>query len=76
MSFVEVTDRLMASNVGLQEVAEALNVSYSTVRATRLHVASSSHRHPPAGWEQALAKLARKKGGDLLKLAEELEGEA
>ena len=74
MTFVEFTDRLMANNVGLQEVAEALNVSYSTVRATRLPEASSSRRAPPKGWERALAKLARQRGGELVKLAEELEG--
>ena len=75
MSFVEITDRLMASNVGLQEIAEALNVSYSTVRATRLSPSSPSHRNPPDGWERAVAKLVRKKGGELAKLAEELEVE-
>ena len=28
----------------------------------------------PAGWEKAIAKLARERGGELVKLAEELEG--
>ena len=74
MSFVETTDRLMASSVGLREIADALGVSYSTVRATRLPVGSSSHRKPPVGWEKAMAKLARKRGGELVKLAAELEG--
>ena len=32
-----------------------------------------SYRSPPPGWEKAVAKLARKKGGELVKLAEELE---
>ena len=74
MSFVEITDRLMANSVGLKEIADALGVSYSTVTATRLPEASSSHRNPPPGWEQAIAKLARERGGELVKLAEELEG--
>jgi len=29
---------------------------------------------PPAGWEKAIAKLARERAEELLKLAEELEG--
>ena len=74
MSFVEITDRLMANSVGLREIADALGVSYSTVRATRLPAGSSSHRNPPAGWEKAMAQLARERGGELVKLAEELEG--
>lgn len=74
MSFVETTDRLMANSVGLREIADALGVSYSTVRATRLPAESSSHRNPPVGWEKAMAKLARERGGELLKVAEELEG--
>ena len=73
MSFVEITDQLMANSVGLREIADALGVSYSTVRATRLPAESSSHRNPPAGWEKAIAKLARERGGELVKLAEELE---
>ena len=74
MTFVEITDRLMANNVGLRVIAEALNVSYSTVRATRLPAASSSYRDPPKGWERALAKLTRERIAELVKLAEELEG--
>lgn len=74
MSFVEVTDTFLANSVGLKEVAAALRVSYSTVRATRLPSDSPSHRKPPQGWERALARLARERAGSLSKLAEELEG--
>lgn len=73
MGFVEVTNRLMASKVGLQEIAEALGVSYSTARATRLPLGSPSYRNPPKGWEKALASLARQRSGDLAVLAVELE---
>lgn len=73
MSFTEVTDAFMASRVGLREIAKALGVSYSTVRATRLPTSSPSHRNPPEGWESALAKLARERAGDLSRLAAELE---
>ena len=73
-SFVEVTDTFLANNVGLKDVAEALGVSYSTVRATRLPEDSPSHRNPPEGWERALARLARERAGNLSRLAKELEG--
>ncbi len=36
----------------------------------------AGYRQPPAGWERAIAKLARKRAGELVKLAEGLEGEA
>ena len=43
------------------------------IRQARLDPASSSYRRPPAGWESAIAKLARERAGELVKLAEELE---
>ncbi len=33
----------------------------------------AGYRQPPAGWEKAIAKLARERVGELVKLAEELE---
>ena len=73
MGFVEATDEFIANSVGLREIADALGVSYSAVRATRLPTDSPSHRNPPGGWEEALAKLARERSGNLTRLAEELE---
>jgi hypothetical protein len=35
---------------------------------------SANYRRPPDGWEKAIAKLARERAGELLGLAEELEG--
>ncbi len=40
----------------------------------RLNPGTDSYRTPPAGWEKAIAKLARERAGELVKLAEELEG--
>ena len=60
--------------VDYRDIAAAGGGIRSTVRATRLPVGSSSHRNPPAGWEKAIAKLARERGGELVRLAEELEG--
>ena len=40
-----------------------------------MNLSKPNHRPPPAGWEKPLAKLARKRAAELVKLAEEL-GEA
>jgi len=39
-----------------------------------MNLDSPEHRPPPENWEKAIAKLARERAGELLKLAEELEG--
>ncbi len=75
MTFREATDRLAERGVGLAAVADALGVSYATVKQARLDASSPSYRKPPEGWEPVLAALARKRGGELLKLAERLERE-
>ena len=43
----------------------------STARA-RLDSSTDSYRRPPEGWESAVAKLARERAAELVKLAEEL----
>lgn len=73
MDFVQATDQLMAAGITLQEMAEALGVAHNTVRVARLDPASSSYRRPPAEWRAVLARLARRRGGDLLKLADKIE---
>jgi hypothetical protein len=74
MDFRKATNRLMAHGLGLQEIAVFLEIAYTTVRAARLEPGTDSHREPPAGWEKALAKLARDRARELEELAEELEG--
>ena len=73
MDFMAVTDRMGALGVTQAEMAEALGVAASTVRAARLDPASSNYRHPPDRWRPKLLRLARERGGALQGLAEELE---
>ncbi|MCH7563467.1 MAG: hypothetical protein IH968_06560 [Gemmatimonadetes bacterium] len=73
MDFKRATDRLMPA-VTLSDLSAELGMSDATVRQARLDPDSRSYRNPPAGWQRAVAKLARKRGGELVKLAEELEG--
>ena len=56
-----------------EAIAEALGVAASTVRASRLDPSSPNYRKPPDEWRKKLSKAARGRGGDLVKLAEELE---
>jgi hypothetical protein len=75
MDFRAATDRV-AGCITHVELAKMLGVSPQTVRTARLHPESPNYRNPPPGWEAALAKLARKRGGELVKLAEQLDREA
>lgn len=70
--FRKVTDRLIGT-VSLADLARELGVSHGLLRQARLSTAASSYRSPPAGWESAVAKLARERGGALLKLADEMD---
>ena len=72
MEFNEASDRLTACKT-LGDVAREAGVSDGLIRQARLDPESSSYRTPPAGWQQAIAKLARERAGELVKLAEELE---
>ena len=72
MDFQEATDKLMARGASLADIAEALGIAYTTVRAARLDPSSSSYRPPPEGWPEKLAAFARSRGGELVKLAEQL----
>ena len=74
MTFTEATDRLTDCPTH-EEIADAAGwTSVQTVRQARLDPASTSFRRPPDGWESAIAKLARERAAELLKLAEELDG--
>ena len=73
MDFREATDRLKSCH-SLRDVAKAAGASYASARQARLSKVHTNYRTPPAGWEQAIAKLARERAGELVKLAEELEG--
>jgi hypothetical protein len=60
----------------LADLAKELGVSHGLLRQARLSSSASSYRSPPAGWEAAVAKLARERGGELLKLADDMEARA
>ena len=70
-SFKESTDILRMS---APELAEIFGLSAQAIRQARQDPTRPGHRTAPRGWEQKLATIARTKGGQLVKLAEELEG--
>lgn len=72
MDFKAATDAF-AGCFSLDEIGEALGVSGNTVRRARMDPKSSHSRSAPPGWEAALAKLAKAKGKELARLAEQLE---
>ncbi|MGH9158624.1 MAG: hypothetical protein ACRD2X_01370 [Vicinamibacteraceae bacterium] len=72
MDFVEATDRLTACPT-LEDLGRAAGVSGALIRQARMDQASPSYRKPPAGWQAAVAKLARDRSAELAKLAKELE---
>lgn len=63
----------LAGCVTRQEIAEALGVSFYSVKQALLPTESAAHRSPPPGWEVALVKLAKARGKELGKLVEQLE---
>jgi len=70
--FREITDRLTAA-VSLADLAVELGVSHGLIRQARLNENASSYRHPPAGWGEAVAALARRRAKELEQLANEIE---
>ena len=73
INFIAATDSLTACPAH-DDIAVAAGVSVQTVRQARLAPDHPNNRPPPQGWEKAIAKLARERAGELVKLAEELEG--
>lgn len=72
MDFGEATDRLMSCH-SLRDVAEAAGTGYHGIRQARLAVDHPNRRPPPKGWEDVIAKLARERAMELVKLADDLE---
>ena len=56
------------------DIARAAGTGVQTVRQARLNPLATGYRSPPENWERAIAKLARERAGELVKLAEEREG--
>lgn len=72
MDFTEATDRL-TNGISLADLARELNASYGLIRQARMHPTSPSYRRPPAGWEEAVARLAEERAKELLALKSDLE---
>jgi DNA-binding GntR family transcriptional regulator len=64
MGFKEATD-LLFRQVTQTELAEALGVSIASIRQARLSPKAAAYRSPPKGWEEAVAKLAKKRAREL-----------
>ena len=73
MDFIQATDRLVNCH-SHRDVSDVLGIDVQRIRQARLSTEKAGHRRPPKGWEPAVAKLARERAGELVKLAEELEG--
>jgi hypothetical protein len=69
--FRESMDRLCLT---ASEAGELFSASVQHVRQMRLPPENPGHRPPPDGWRPTFARMARQRGGELLRLADELEG--
>ena len=74
VDFRTASGRATDACITLADIAKETDIAPQTIRRARMDPSSSNYRTPPAGWEKAIAKLARERAGELLKLAEELEG--
>ena len=72
MDFKTATDRL-GKAVTHQEMADGCGTSLSAIRQGRLERGLEGYRAAPPGWKACLSKLARKRAGELIHLAEELD---
>lgn len=59
-----------------QDIADALGVSWHSVKQASLPSDSPGHRNPPEGWERALVKLAEKRSEEMDDLAFGIEKSA
>lgn len=71
MDFRNATDQLI-QRITLVDIAEACGSAVNSIERARLDVDSRHHREPPPDWEAAVARLARERGLELVRLAEEL----
>ncbi len=74
MDFKAASSRATETCITLSNIATACGVADNTVRRARMDPSSPNYRPPVPGWEKAIAKLARERAGELVKLADELEG--
>jgi hypothetical protein len=72
MDFGEVC-RILGRQVTTAEMGLALGASPYTVRQARLARENAGYRKPPFDWQPKLARLARARAKELLRLADRLE---
>ncbi len=70
-TFKDATNVLCLSG---RELSELFGLPVQSVKQARMDSTNPGARPAPQGWERVLASIARRKGGELVKLAEELGG--
>lgn len=71
MDFIGATDALFA-RTGPDDLAKELRCAPNSIRQARMDADKAGHRSPPPGWEAAVARLARQRAAQLLKLADKM----
>jgi len=75
MTFLEATKELLARAVSLDDIANEAGVELLAIRRARLDPSNASYENPPLNWQQAMARLARKRARSLEALADQMERE-
>lgn len=75
MDFKQATD-ILSRTITQAHIARAADVSHHSIRQARLAHDHPGHRTPPRNWPTAVARLARQRSDELLRLALALEQEA
>jgi hypothetical protein len=63
----------LGAQITTSDMAAALDAAPDSIRQARLVEGAPGYRRPPEGWQRVLAKLARRRAAELVKLAEQLE---
>lgn len=71
MDFKAATDLLFAK-VGADELAAELGSHPQAIKQARMAEGAAGHRSPPPEWQAAVARLARQRAAQLMKLADRL----
>ena len=69
MNFRQATDALLNS-VTLEDLAKTMGVSLQSLRQARSNPDTTAHRPPPAGWQDAIGALAKRRAADYKRLAQ------
>jgi hypothetical protein len=72
VDYKEATDRLL-EKITTADLADELGVSQNAVVRARLDPRTRDFRPPPSGWEAAVARVAERRGIELLQLSRELK---